>query len=143
MAIYTVPAEGDDPDGPGGRLADVGVVLEGVKVLHNLHSINHACVIMYGLIYALNLSYPKGLKDTFEVYQKILMDLESSKLSPKVRTLKLKLLRWLFFWGGAGMGGGYMPITSGTMLSLENQTFERAKEEYVFVIGIQIARLLS
>ena len=90
MAIYTVPAEGDDPDG---RLADVGVVLEGVKVLHNLHSINHACVIMYGLIYALNLSYPKGLKDTFEVYQKILMDLESSKLSPKVRTLKLKLLR--------------------------------------------------
>ena len=36
-----------------------------------------------------------------------------------------------------------MPITSGTMLSLENQTFERAKEEYVFVIGIQIARLLS
>ena len=48
------------------------------------------------------------------------------------------------------MGGGstgrerpYMPITSETMLSLENQTFERAKEEYVFVIGIQIARLLS
>ena len=104
MAIYTVRAEGDDPDGPGGRLADVGVVLEGVKVLHNLESINHACVILYGLNYALNLSYPKSLKDTFEVYQKILMDLESSKLSPKVRALKVKLLRCLFFGGGVGRG---------------------------------------
>ena len=36
MAIYTVRAEGDDLDGPGGRLADVGVVLEGVEVLLNL-----------------------------------------------------------------------------------------------------------
>ncbi|XP_063753608.1 uncharacterized protein LOC134873730 isoform X2 [Eleginops maclovinus] len=67
MAIYTVQAESDDPDGPGGRFADVGLVLEGVEVLHNLQSINHACVMLYGLIYALNLSYPKGLKNTFEV----------------------------------------------------------------------------
>lgn len=36
IAIYTVQAQGDDPDGPGGRFADVGVVLEGVEVLHNL-----------------------------------------------------------------------------------------------------------
>lgn len=90
MAIYIVRAEGD---GPGGQLADVGVVLEGVEVLHSLQSINHACVMLYGLIYALNLSYPKSLKNTFEVYQKILMDLESSKLSPTVRALKFKLLR--------------------------------------------------
>ena len=118
MAIYTVQAEGDDHDGPGGLFADVGMVLEGVKVLNNLKSINHACVMLYGLIYALNLSYPKNLKYTFEAYQKILMDLESSKPSPKVRALKLKLLRWLFFWGGVVMGGGstgrnrpYMLIT--------------------------------
>ena len=83
MAIYTVQAEGDDHDGPGGLFADVGMVLEGVKVLNNLKSINHACVMLYGLIYALNLSYPKNLKYTFEAYQKILMDLESSKPSPK------------------------------------------------------------
>ncbi|XP_035997198.1 uncharacterized protein LOC118564170 [Fundulus heteroclitus] len=93
MAIYTVQAEGDDHDGPGGLFADVGVVLEGVEVLHNLQSINHACVMLYGLIYALNLSYPRSLKNTVEADQKILMDLVSSKLSPKVRALKLKLLR--------------------------------------------------
>ena len=61
MAIYTVQAEGDDHDGPGGLFADVGMVLEGVKVLNNLKSINHACVMLYGLIYALNLSYPKNV----------------------------------------------------------------------------------
>lgn len=89
MAIYTVRGDGD---GPGGRFADVGVVLEGVDVLHNLQSVNYACVMLYGLIYALNLSYPKSLKNTFEAYQKILMDLESDKPSNKVRALKLKLL---------------------------------------------------
>nr|XP_054593128.1 uncharacterized protein LOC129160008 [Nothobranchius furzeri] len=37
MGIYTVRAEGHGPDGPGdGRFADVGVVLEGVEVLHSL-----------------------------------------------------------------------------------------------------------
>lgn len=90
MGIYTVRAEGDGPDG---RFADVGIVLEGVEVLRNLNSISHACVMLYGLIYALNLSYPKSLKHTFELYQKILMDLDSSKLTPKVQSLKVKLFK--------------------------------------------------
>uniref|UniRef100_A0AAR2JIM3 Uncharacterized protein n=1 Tax=Pygocentrus nattereri TaxID=42514 RepID=A0AAR2JIM3_PYGNA len=90
MGIYTVRAEGY---GIGdGRFADV-VVLEGVEVLHNLQSVSHACMMLYGLIYALNLSYPKSLKRTFEVYQKILMDLDSTRLSPKVHSLKLQLLQ--------------------------------------------------
>uniref|UniRef100_A0A8C5GTS5 Uncharacterized protein n=1 Tax=Gouania willdenowi TaxID=441366 RepID=A0A8C5GTS5_GOUWI len=94
MGIYTVQAEGHGPDVQGdGRFADVGVVLEGVKVLHNLQCVSHAFVMLYGLIYALNLSYPKSLKSTFEAYQKILMEFDSSKLSPKVQALKLKLLQ--------------------------------------------------
>lgn len=94
MGIYTVRAEGHGSDGPGdGPFVDVSVVLDGVEVLHNLESVSHACVMLYGLIYALNLSYPKSLKRTFEVYQKILMDLDSTKLSPKVQALKLKLLQ--------------------------------------------------
>lgn len=80
MAIYTVRGDGD---GPGGCFADVGVVLEGTEVLHNLRSVNYACVMLYGLIYALNLSYSKSVKNTFEEYQKILMDLESDKPSKK------------------------------------------------------------
>ncbi|XP_056328406.1 uncharacterized protein LOC130240789 [Danio aesculapii] len=85
MGIYKVQSE-DHGQGDG-RFTDVRVVLEGVEVLHNLQSVTHACVMLYGLIYALNLNYPKSLKCTFEVYQKILMDLDSTKLSPKVQTL--------------------------------------------------------
>ncbi|XP_073763453.1 uncharacterized protein isoform X1 [Danio rerio] len=91
MGIYKVQSE-DHGQGDG-RFTDVRVVLEGVEVLHNLQSVTHAWVMLYGLIYALNLNYPKSLKCTFEVYQKILMDLDSTKLSPKVQTLKLKLLQ--------------------------------------------------
>ncbi|XDV48216.1 hypothetical protein PO909_017667 [Leuciscus waleckii] len=75
MGIYKVLSE-DHGQGDG-RFTDVCVVLEGVEVLHNLQNVTHAFVMLYGLIYALNLSYPKSLKCTFEVYQKILMDLET------------------------------------------------------------------
>ena len=88
MGIFTVRAQ----DPADGRFADVGVVLEGLEVLHNLESVSHACVMLFGLIYGLNLNYPRNLKHTFEAYQKILMNLDSMKLSPKVLALKLKML---------------------------------------------------
>lgn len=97
MASYTVRGDGD---GPGGRFMDIGVVLYwyciGVQVLNGLQSINFACILLYGLIYALNLTYPKALNQTFVADQKILMDLVSDKPSTKVRALKLKLLIYCF-----------------------------------------------
>uniref|UniRef100_A0A3Q2DF45 Uncharacterized protein n=1 Tax=Cyprinodon variegatus TaxID=28743 RepID=A0A3Q2DF45_CYPVA len=94
MAIYTVRAEGDDPDGPGGCFVDVGVVLEGVEVLHNLQSINHAWVMLYGLIYPLK----KTLKNTLEFYQKILMDLESSNFMFKILKILNGTLSFNYFY---------------------------------------------
>ncbi|XP_071403280.1 uncharacterized protein [Centroberyx affinis] len=91
MGIYVTRVEGA---GPGDEpFADVGVVLEGVEVLHNLQSVTLGCVMLFGLIYALNLSYPKDVKCTFEVFQKILMELDTTKLSPKVQALKIKMLQ--------------------------------------------------
>ncbi|XP_071376114.1 uncharacterized protein [Centroberyx affinis] len=91
MGIYVTRVEeagpGDEP------FADVGVVLEGVEVLHNLQSVTLGCVMLFGLIYALNLSYPKDVKCTFEVFQKILMELDTTKLSPKVQALTIKMLQ--------------------------------------------------
>lgn len=72
--------------------SDVGVVIEGVT-LENLKSISFGLVILFGLIYALNLSYPQGLKFTFEFFQKVLMNLDGSKLSPKVQALKIKMFQ--------------------------------------------------
>ena len=66
---------------------DMGIVIEGVKVLYGLTSVASACALLLGLLYALNLAYPKPLRFTFEVLQKIIMQLDQHKMSPKVQNL--------------------------------------------------------
>ncbi len=90
MGIYVIRAEGA---GTADEPTDVGVVLEGVEVLPNLKNVTLGCVMLFGLIYALNLNYLKDLKCTFEVFQKLLMELDTTKLSPKVQELKIKMLQ--------------------------------------------------
>ena len=51
-----------------------------------------AFLVMFGLIYALHLSHPMGLTNTFDFIQKILLGMEDGKLSPKLQTLKNDLL---------------------------------------------------
>lgn len=46
---------------------------------------------MLGVIYALNLAYPKELRYYYEFIQKVLMGLDGEKLSPKVLGLKNKI----------------------------------------------------
>eukprot|EP00064_Thunnus_orientalis_P020496 superscaffoldBa00005660_g20634 len=91
MGIDAIRVEGASPEDE--MYADVGVVLGGVEVLQNLQSITFASVMLYRLLYALNLSYPKDLKCTFEVFQKILMERDTNKLSSKVQALKIKMLQ--------------------------------------------------
>lgn len=69
----------------------ISVVLES-DVMVNLPRLADAFLVMFGLIYALHLSYPKGLTNTFEFTQKILLDLEGGKLSPRLQTLKNDLM---------------------------------------------------
>ena len=57
--IYVMRLEGADmEDSP----ADLGVVLEGQKVLRDLISVQYATAMLLGLIYGLNLSYPPELR---------------------------------------------------------------------------------
>ena len=51
---------------------DIGVVLEGIRLLRDLDNISLAVAMLFGLMYALNISYPADLRYTFEVVQKIL-----------------------------------------------------------------------
>ena len=85
MGIYTIRRDGhEEPD-------DVGVVIEGIKVLNNLGSVTTGFIMLFGLIYALDLAFPENLKYTFEFFQKIIMNLDGHKLNSKIQQLKIKL----------------------------------------------------
>ncbi|KAE8287211.1 hypothetical protein D5F01_LYC15180 [Larimichthys crocea] len=88
MAVFVIRKEGEGLQEPP---ADIGIVTEGVEVLHELTSVASACALLLGLIYALNLAYPKPFRFTFEVLQKIFMQLDQHKMSPKVQNLYIKL----------------------------------------------------
>uniref|UniRef100_A0A3B5QX17 Uncharacterized LOC111611868 n=2 Tax=Xiphophorus maculatus TaxID=8083 RepID=A0A3B5QX17_XIPMA len=84
MAMFVIRKEGEGLKEPP---EDIGIVIEGVEVLQDLTSVASACALLLGLIYSLNLAYPKALRFTFEVFQKIFMQLEQHKMSPKVQNL--------------------------------------------------------
>lgn len=73
MGIYMIRRDGD-----------VGVVIEGIKVLSNVGSVIMGFIMLYGLIYALDLSFPDNLKYTFEFFQKVIMNLDGHKLNAKM-----------------------------------------------------------
>uniref|UniRef100_A0A8P4GG64 Uncharacterized protein n=1 Tax=Dicentrarchus labrax TaxID=13489 RepID=A0A8P4GG64_DICLA len=85
MGIYTIRRDGhEEPE-------DVGVVIEGIKVLNNVGSVIMGFIMLFGLIYALDLAFPQNLKYTFEFFQKIIMNLDGHKLNAKIQQLKIKL----------------------------------------------------
>ncbi|CAL8333645.1 unnamed protein product [Merluccius merluccius] len=87
MAVYVIKEE-EDPLQP---LHDIGVVIEGVQVLSELPSVPHACAMLFGLIYALNLSYPSELKYTFDALQKLFIEIEPKKMTRRVCSPSVKL----------------------------------------------------
>ena len=89
VGIYVLKqhASSDQPE-------DIGIVLEGIKVLQGLDNVALAVAMLFGLMYALNLSYPADLRYTFETIQKIFMELDGGKLSKKALALKNRLFQW-------------------------------------------------
>uniref|UniRef100_A0AAX7T852 Uncharacterized protein n=1 Tax=Astatotilapia calliptera TaxID=8154 RepID=A0AAX7T852_ASTCA len=87
MGIYVINKE----DGQNGHYDDIGIFVEGEMVMDNIGSPAQACALMLGVIYALNLAYPKELRHYYEFIQKVLMGLDGKKLSPKVLGLKNKI----------------------------------------------------
>uniref|UniRef100_A0A3B3HTV4 Uncharacterized protein n=1 Tax=Oryzias latipes TaxID=8090 RepID=A0A3B3HTV4_ORYLA len=85
LGIFAIRHTGADPSDD---LENVGIILEGVKVINDLKYVSLAVLLLFFIVYALNLSYPSDLKYTFEVLQKIIMGLDGDKLSNKVQVLK-------------------------------------------------------
>lgn len=86
--LVTKGATASDP-------ASATIMIEGTEVVEGLN-VPRACALLMGLIYALNLSYPRELKYTFEVFQKVFLKLDGQKTTPKVTSLKQKLPAIIF-----------------------------------------------
>ncbi|KAI5096429.1 sterile alpha motif domain-containing protein 3-like, partial [Silurus meridionalis] len=89
IGIYIIRSKDADISDPP---LDVGVIVEGVKVLHDLGDFTKACALLLGVIYSLNLSYPSDLKYTLEFLQKVLLGLDAQKLSHNIQILNNKLV---------------------------------------------------
>lgn len=73
--------------------AGIAIVLEGDIVLRDISRLADAFLLMFGLMYALHLNYPKELTHTFNFIQKVLLGLDDSKpLTPRLLSLKNELL---------------------------------------------------
>lgn len=77
----------------GEDIIDLSVVLEEAVVLFDLKDIPSALAMLMGLLFALNIDYPKELRYTFEVIQKILMNIGGGQCSSLVHGLRNRLLR--------------------------------------------------
>uniref|UniRef100_A0AAY5L5B9 Uncharacterized protein n=1 Tax=Esox lucius TaxID=8010 RepID=A0AAY5L5B9_ESOLU len=64
-----------------GEAEDVGIVIEGVKFLSHVGNVIMGFIMLFGLIYALDLSFPDKLKYLF---QKVIRN-------AKIQQLKIKL----------------------------------------------------
>ncbi|KAI4830301.1 hypothetical protein KUCAC02_001941, partial [Chaenocephalus aceratus] len=75
------------------NIADVAVILEGRIVLRKLRDLPTGFAVLMGILYSLNIDYPKGLKDTFEVIQKVIMDIGGGTCSARAHGLRNKWLQ--------------------------------------------------
>lgn len=59
--------------------------------MEELANLPQAFCVLFGLIYALHLDYPKSMKSTFLFIQQVMMDLGRGELKLKIQSLKNQL----------------------------------------------------
>lgn len=72
-------------------LSSFGIVVEGKVVMDNLRDLPESMCLLFGLIYALHLNYPKSMKYTFEFIQRILLSMGQKDMQPKIQCLANQL----------------------------------------------------
>lgn len=91
VAILSVFEGDENAAATSPNLVDMAIVLEGAIVLHDIPDLCTAFAYLFGLLYAMNIDYPKEMRYTFEAVQTILFEL-GSRCSQRIRSLKTKLL---------------------------------------------------
>lgn len=74
------------------EIIDVALILEEHIVLQDLKDVPNAFALLMGLLYALNIDYPKELRYMFELLQKVIMNIGGDTCSSRVNGLRNKLL---------------------------------------------------
>uniref|UniRef100_A0A674CKW8 Uncharacterized protein n=1 Tax=Salmo trutta TaxID=8032 RepID=A0A674CKW8_SALTR len=77
-----------------GAAADDPMPADNVDV--ELHNVPNAFATLIGLLYCLNMDYPKCLRYTFEVVQRIFLKIGAENCTAKVHGLKNRLLYFFF-----------------------------------------------
>uniref|UniRef100_A0A4W5PDB8 Uncharacterized protein n=1 Tax=Hucho hucho TaxID=62062 RepID=A0A4W5PDB8_9TELE len=83
-------AAADDPM-PADNV-DIALVIEEQVIIQELYNVPNAFATLIGLLYCLNMDYPKCLRYTFKVVQKILLKIGAENCTAKVHGLKNRLL---------------------------------------------------
>lgn len=81
----------EDGVAPTSSVRSIAAILEDTIVLDEIPDLPSALAYLFGLLYALNMSYPQTLKYTFDAFQHIFMEV-GSDCTQRVRSLKNKLL---------------------------------------------------
>ena len=81
----------EDDSGAGSTVVNIAVVLEENIVLSDLPDLPTAFAYLFGLLYGLNMEFPKELRYTLETLQHTFLELTPTR-SRRVRSLKTKLL---------------------------------------------------
>lgn len=70
VGVLTVITEDTPPE-----IKSITIILEGNIIMDEIPTTSQALFLLFSLIYALHLDYPKGMKNTVEFIQKILLNL--------------------------------------------------------------------
>ncbi|XP_053491664.1 uncharacterized protein LOC128614296 isoform X1 [Ictalurus furcatus] len=91
MTVGIITVVGDVMDPIPCDCSDVALVIKEDVILGD---VPNTFVNVMGLLYALNIIYPKNFKYTFEVIQRLFMNIGTDACSAQVHSLKNKLLKW-------------------------------------------------
>lgn len=78
LEIYVIRHEGAEPTE---LPEDIGIIIERVEVPQDLRDVASGSAVLLGLIYSLNLSYPKDRRYMFEFLQKVLVSSKTDYMS--------------------------------------------------------------
>ena len=85
--------EGDNQGAFPCEVFNVAVVVEESVVLHNL-DVSSSFAMLLGIIYCVNLEYPRAMKYSFEFLQRVVMKIKPDQASARVHSFRNKLLRY-------------------------------------------------